>query len=139
MMTRLLTTTVALAMPLAVLGQNTMSRSCQMGELTRRVEIVSEPGRSVPCEVHYYKDSEAPGDRQVLWSAENQQGYCEQKTEEFVASLESWGWDCSAAAPGGETAPGTPGVPDADEPAAEAEADDTGDLEPAREPAAEQE
>jgi hypothetical protein len=139
MMIRFLATTVALALPLAVVGQNTVSHSCRLGDLTRRVEIVSEPGRAVPCEVHYYKDSEAPGEREVLWSATNRQGYCEQKTEEFVARLESWGWDCSAsgvATPGREATPGGPAESEPDGTAPEA--DDTGDLAPAPEPATEQ-
>jgi len=74
------------------LGQT--SYQCSFGELQRRVEILTEPGVSVPCEVHYYKDTEAPGEKQVLWSADSQEGYCEAKTEEFIAKLEGFGWDC---------------------------------------------
>lgn len=74
------------------------SYTCTHGELTRRVVIMSEPGVSVPCEVQYFKDTEAPGESQVLWSAQNQEGFCEQKSSEFVASLEGWGWSCSSAA-----------------------------------------
>ena len=44
---------------------------CSYGELQRRVEIYTEPGQSVPCEVHYFKDTEAPGGSEVLWSATN--------------------------------------------------------------------
>ena len=71
----------------------------------RRVEIYTEPGVTVPCEVHYFKDTEAPGQSEVLWSAQSQAGYCEQKATEFVARLEGWGWDCNAsdaAAPAAE-------------------------------------
>ena len=67
---------------------------CTNGDLTRRVEILTDPGVSVPCEVHYHKDTEAPGERQVLWSATAEVGYCERKTEEFVAKLQGWGWEC---------------------------------------------
>ena len=73
----------------------------------RRVEIYTEPGVTVPCEVHYFKDTEAPGDSEVLWSAQAQEGFCEQKATEFVAKLEGWGWDCGAgdsAAPEAEPA-----------------------------------
>jgi hypothetical protein len=89
---------------------------CTHGDLVRRVEIYTEPGVTVPCEVHYYKDTEAPGESQVLWSAESQEGYCEAKTEEFVARLQGWGWNCSAAS---AAAP----APDA-EPVAEPEAEE---------------
>jgi hypothetical protein len=63
------------------------------------VEIIYETGVAVPCEVHYHKDTEAPGERQVLWSAYNESGYCERKTREFIAQLEGWGWECEQDAP----------------------------------------
>ena len=71
---------------------------CTYGDMVRRVVIMSEPGVSVPCEVHYYKDTEAPGEDQVLWSASSQEGYCEEKAAGFVSKLEGWGWNCGAAA-----------------------------------------
>ena len=85
---------LAVVVPALVLAQDTGKYQCSYGDLQRRVEILTDPGVSVPCEVHYYKDSEAPGEKQVLWSAGSQDGYCESKTEEFIAKLEGWGWDC---------------------------------------------
>ena len=79
--------------PLAI-GQDDTKFQCSYGELQRRVEIYSEPGQAVPCEVHYFKDTEAPGESQVLWSATNDASYCAAKTSEFVAKLEGWGWTC---------------------------------------------
>ena len=73
---------------------------CSNGDLQRRVEIVYETGMTVPCEVHYYKDTEAPGERQVLWRALNQEGYCEAQTQQFITQLASWGWDCAQGAGG---------------------------------------
>ncbi len=114
----------ALTAPAVALSQDTGKYQCTHGDLVRRVEIFTEPGVTVPCEVHYFKDTEAPGESEVLWSAQAQEGYCEQKAAEFIAKLEGWGWDCDAAAP-------------ADEPAAEPEeaaeqevADDTAVLSP---------
>ena len=103
---------------------------CTNGSLERRVEIFYEPGRAVPCEVHYYKDTEAPGERQVLWRAQNESGYCESKTAAFVEQLESQGWDCGS----GAAAPAEPAEPAAEEPPADEamDADDTGDLAPAQ-------
>jgi hypothetical protein len=103
--------TIALLLATApglALAQGGGSYQCSFGELQRRVEILTEPGVSVPCEVHYYKDTEAPGDKQVLWSATSQQGYCESRTEEFIAKLEGWGWDCGrseAVSPAPESEP----------------------------------
>ena len=76
---------------------------CTFGELERRIEIYREPGVSVPCEVHYYKDTEAPGEQQVLWRAQSEEGYCEARAQEYLAKLEDWGWECSAGT--AETAP----------------------------------
>jgi hypothetical protein len=85
--------------PIVAMGQGSGSYQCTLGDQVRRVEILSEPGATVPCEVHYYKDTEAPGDKQVLWSAANQEGYCESQTEAFIAKLQGWGWDCGQGAP----------------------------------------
>ena len=78
-------------------GQVPTNYQCSYADLIRRVEIVYETGVAVPCEVHYYKDTEAPGERQVLWTAYNESGYCESKTQELIANLQSMGWNCGAA------------------------------------------
>ncbi|WP_052692053.1 hypothetical protein [Teredinibacter purpureus] len=70
--------------------------NCSLQGLVRRVEIsYADEGTKVPCDVNYYKDSEAPEEMSTLWSAQNLEGYCEQKAEEFVAKLQSWGWSCT--------------------------------------------
>ena len=124
-------------LPTLVMAADDGQTQCDYNGLVRRVVIMSEPGVSVPCEVHYYKDSEAPGEDQVLWSADSQAGFCEEKAAELIAKLEGWGWQCSA----GAAAPEEPAVPNApmepeqpDEPESPMEpADDTEDLVPADE------
>ena len=109
--------TLLAVIPCLALGQGQSSYQCSFGELQRRVEILTEPGVSVPCEVHYYKDTEAPGEKQVLWSAGSQKGYCEAKTEEFIAKLEGFGWDCgqgSDAMPASEPEPEAEAMPESD-------------------------
>ena len=97
------------------------------------MEILTEPGVTVPCEVHYYKDTEAPGEKQVLWSAAAQEGFCESKAQEFIAKLEGWGWDCGrAAAP---EAPAEPEAAPAPEAPAEPEVQDDTDVLSPGEPA----
>jgi hypothetical protein len=76
---------------------------CVYGDVVRRVEIVYESGVTVPCEVHYYKDTEAPGQREILWRADSQLGYCEQQTEAFISQLRGWGWRCVDFAAGPAT------------------------------------
>jgi len=111
-------------LPGLALSQGAVSYQCSFENLQRRIEILTEPGVTVPCEVHYYKDSEVPGEKQVLWTATSEEGYCEAKTEEFVAKLREWGWECAAGA-----APAAPTEPEATEP--EVTEDDTEALEPA--------
>ena len=109
-------------LPAIAFSQGANNFQCSLDEVTRRVEIFYETGVTVPCEVHYYKDTEMPGERQVLWRASNEEGYCEARAAEFVAKLEGMGWTCwaGAAPPGaGEDMSG--------------EADDTDALAPAEE------
>ncbi len=124
-MTRFISTIIlAAGIGVASFAQDSNQYQCTMGELTRRVEIMHETGVSVPCEVQYFKDSEAPGEQQVLWRALNEEGYCEAKSAAFVAQLSEMGWDCGATAT----------MPTEREAEPEAEMpDDTAALEPAQE------
>ena len=79
------------------LAQDAGDYQCSHGDLQRRVEIVYETGGAMPCEVHYHKDTEAPGEHQVLWRAESELGYCEARATEFKAKLEGWGWHCATS------------------------------------------
>jgi hypothetical protein len=104
---------------------------CTYGDLVRRIVIMTEPGVSVPCEVHYFKDTEAPGEDEVLWRATRQAGYCEENAAGLVAGLEQSGWDCRPTDPAAPAAPARPAEPAEPAEAAEEPADTTGDLEPA--------
>ena len=119
---------LTVALPCIAVAQGSGSYECVMGDQIRRVEILSEPGMAVPCEVHYYKDKNAPDEKQVLWSATNQAGYCESKTEVFIIKLEGWGWDCGRSE---EAAPIA--EPDIDASAESTSTDDTDDLLPVTE------
>jgi hypothetical protein len=100
---------------------------CTYGDLVRRIVIMTEPGVSVPCEVHYFKDTEAPGEDEVLWRATRQAGYCEEKAAGLVASLEQSGWDCQPTDPGAPARPAEPAEPAA---AAEEPADTSVEVAP---------
>ncbi|GAB2196760.1 hypothetical protein [Sessilibacter sp. MAH4] len=68
---------------------------CELRDLTRRVEIeYLDPLTGLPCSVNYYKDDEAPGEKKVLWQADNSTSYCEEKANSFVEKLGTWGWSC---------------------------------------------
>lgn len=85
---------LATMLPAIAAAQDSGKYQCSYGEMVRRVEVAHEPGVEVPCSVHYYKDTEMPGEQQVLWSADSDATYCAQKAKELVAKLEGWGWDC---------------------------------------------
>ncbi len=124
----ILTFLSAALLPGLSLAQEGNNYQCSHGDLQRRVEIVYETGVTVPCEVHYYKDTEAPGERQVLWRALQQEGYCEAQTQQFITQLASWGWDCAQSAGAASDEAQEPDMPDMpDEPD---EADDTDALTP---------
>ena len=67
--------------------------NCSHDDLVREVVIDYPQGGSLPCDVIYKKQTEGFEDK-VLWYAESQEGYCEEKAREFVGKLESWGWVC---------------------------------------------
>lgn len=65
---------------------------CLHGDSERKISVVyNTPTSTVPCEVIYEKASGS----QVLWNAQNQEGYCESKASEFVEKQRGWGWDCA--------------------------------------------
>ena len=70
---------------------------CKIGDVMRRIEIhYYENDKAVPCEVHYYKDTEEPGEDRILWRAENEVGFCENKMTAFVGYLTGFGWYCES-------------------------------------------
>ena len=91
---RTMVTSVAILVPLSVSAQDAAEYQCELQGLQRRVEVVYESSVAVPCEVHYFKDSEAPGEHQILWNAQNESGYCESQAQAFIEKLEGWGWEC---------------------------------------------
>ena len=75
-------------------GAYAESWSCSHGNDVREVHIERTTAEAVPCNVVYKKLTEGVDD-QILWNAENDDSYCEEKAEGFVAKLESWGWVCA--------------------------------------------
>lgn len=63
---------------------------CQNDDQQRVIEVIYSSENAVPCEVHYQRS----GLDDVLWQADNEIGYCEQKAENFVAKQQAWGWQC---------------------------------------------
>jgi len=97
------------------------SWSCKHGNMQREVKVTYSGDGPVPCSVVYNKPDEG-GTSQVLWNAESEQGFCEEKAQGFVSKLESWGWVCASdnASTPAEAAPAEPAAAPA-EPAGAAE------------------
>jgi hypothetical protein len=74
------------------------TRCVRGDDAIRRVEIqAQDPNQDVPCEVVYWKDTEEPGVRSVLWTAQTDAGFCARKAEELVDTLKGAGWSCATA------------------------------------------
>jgi hypothetical protein len=115
---------------------------CVRGDqAVRRVVVAAEdPVQNVPCEVVYWKDTEQPGVRSVLWSAETDAAFCARKAEELVATLQDGGWSCApvegaTTAAARETTPSVVESPPAAPEAETADAAGTARLESARDEA----
>lgn len=83
-------TLTLLALPVAVQAD---SWSCRKDNDVREVHIVRPTGEPVPCEVVYKKLTEGAEDR-VLWRADNNAAFCEEKAKGFVEKQVGWGWTC---------------------------------------------
>ena len=124
---------LAVLLPSLSTAQAPHDYQCALDDLQRRVVIFYETGVTVPCEVHYFKDTEAPGETQVLWRALNEAGYCERMADNFVGKLRDLGWSCEqgsgTTAEAAATEPAATEEPEATSP----DGDDTGALIPAEE------
>ena len=78
------------------------SWSCSHDNNVREVHIERTTSESVPCNVVYKKLTEGVDD-QILWNAENDDSYCEEKAEGLIAKLESSGWVCTETVRDDET------------------------------------
>lgn len=85
------------------IGQESMRSGdkllCKNGNQQRSIQVeYYTEDKSVPCEVHYYKDTEQTGMGQVLWRAANEAGFCEKKMAVVVGELSGSGWECQPEA-----------------------------------------
>lgn len=89
-----------LAMIIALLtmptGAYAQSWSCEHNNLIREVKVERATTEPAPCSVVYNKESEG-FESKVLWTANTDGAYCEDKAKGLVEKLEGWGWACSAA------------------------------------------
>jgi hypothetical protein len=68
---------------------------CRRDDDVRRIELrFADDADRLPCEVVYWRDTEAPGQSETLWNAENQIDFCVDKAQVMVERLEGAGWAC---------------------------------------------
>jgi len=84
---------------------------CRHGARERRVELQHADGADrLPCEVVYWRDLSRGGDGQPVWEAQNDFGFCIERTRDLVQRLEEGGWSCRKAAPGERSVPTIPAL-----------------------------
>lgn len=81
---------LASAMVFAAEGEH----KCTSGNAERKITIVyPEAGKKTPCEVKYLR--EGASEEKILFSAKNEEGYCDTKAHEFIEKLKGLGWQCA--------------------------------------------
>ena len=70
------------------------SWSCSRDNDVREIHIELTTTSPAPCHVVYKKQTEGVED-QILWSANNDDFYCDVKAQGLVAKLESFNWVCA--------------------------------------------
>jgi len=70
------------------------SWSCSSGNDVREVSVERTTSSPVPCNVVYRKQTEGFED-QILWTANNDDSYCDEKANGLIEKLESSGWVCA--------------------------------------------
>ncbi len=92
---RIYTTTLFAALLFILpLSAHADSWSCSRDNDVREVHIELTTPSPVPCHVVYKKQTEGVED-EVLWSANNDDNYCDEKAQGLIAKLESFGWVCT--------------------------------------------
>ncbi|WP_052481136.1 hypothetical protein [Gilvimarinus agarilyticus] len=83
----------------ASVGQpvNNYTYVCELDNSRRLIEVVYLlPDQKVPCEVRYQKDEETA---EVLWRADNQEGFCESNAQSLIKQQRDWGFTCDSNDP----------------------------------------
>ncbi|MCW8875459.1 MAG: hypothetical protein OQJ89_05240 [Kangiellaceae bacterium] len=86
---------LSLLTSLSAFAADNKATICTHGTFERKVEVVYPQGGETPCEVQYTKE----GKMNVVWYAEAEIGYCEDKASTFIEKLKGWGWNCELVKP----------------------------------------
>ncbi len=76
-------------------GETTGAKETVCKQDTRVRKVLLTTGEDgLACKVSYLKESEAPGEEKVLWSAKQKADYCQGQAVAFVEKLKAMGWAC---------------------------------------------
>lgn len=91
---------VAVAAPDDALAATDEAFTCRRQGVERRIELqyVDGPDR-LPCEVVYWRDFAARAEGSPVWEAQNDFGFCIERTRDLVQRLQDSGWSCRKVAP----------------------------------------
>jgi hypothetical protein len=91
---------LAASTPLAARAATDEAYMCRNGERERRIELqrADAPNR-LPCQVIYWRDANRSDDREPMWEAAHDFGFCIERTRDLVQRLEEAGWSCQKAGP----------------------------------------
>lgn len=70
-------------------------RVCDRGGVKRVIDVIYDnPATRMGCKVLYDKRQEGAWRKKILYQAQYEPDFCEEKTQTLVRQLESWGWRC---------------------------------------------
>lgn len=85
---------VSLANTAGTTGLPEMKTECKGGSVTRHIWISYENTAGEGCKVHYTKpDENAP--EKVLWTAQNDPNFCQDKAKAFIEKQKTWNFTCT--------------------------------------------
>lgn len=90
----MITTALALMLQAQPVAAPQIDMVCGHAGKERTVKVMAPAGDKA-CVLEYGKPDET-GTSEILWSANNDPGYCATKVDGFVEKLETWGWSCAA-------------------------------------------
>ena len=77
----------------AISATENQTTICTNNDSQRTIEVVYPQDSTTLCEVRYSKDTEM----KVLWSANADSQYCQEKASAFIEKQRGWGWSCETA------------------------------------------
>ncbi len=91
---------LAISAPFAARAATDQAYMCRNGERERRIELqrADAPNR-LPCQVMYWRDANRADDREAIWEAAHDFGFCVERTRDLVQRLAGSGWTCQKAGP----------------------------------------